>query len=68
LSVFDKLHEAVDDAVRELVLYALKHYVESVVELKRELLELAADAKLALLTGDTKTALEKLDKITALLD
>jgi predicted RecB family endonuclease len=67
-SVFEKLHEAVDEAVRELVLQVLKHYAESVAELKRELLELAVEAKLALVEGKTETALEKLSKITAILD
>jgi uncharacterized protein YbjQ (UPF0145 family) len=68
VEAFTKLHEAVEEAVRELVLYALKHYAEAVVELKREILELAVEAKQALLTGDTETALEKINKITALLD
>jgi type IV secretory pathway VirB4 component len=68
VSVFDKLHEAVDNAVRELVLLALKHYIEAAVDLKREILILAAEAKLALLENKTNVALEKLNKITALLD
>ena len=68
MEVFTKLHEAVDEAVRELVLYALKHYAESVVELKREILELAVEAKLALLENKTSEALKKISKIVALLD
>jgi hypothetical protein len=67
-SVFERLHEAVDGAVRELVLYVLKHYAESVAELKREVLKLAAEAKLALLEGNTREALEKINKIVAMLD
>jgi hypothetical protein len=38
------------------------------VDLKREILILAAEAKLALLENKTNVALEKLNKITALLD
>jgi FMN phosphatase YigB (HAD superfamily) len=64
---FEKLHSAVDDAVRELVLEVLKYYVESVAELKREILELAVEAKLALLENNTNTAVEKLNKLIALL-
>ena len=62
--VFEKLH----DAVRELVLLVLRHYAEHASQLKREILELAADAKLALLENKTEVALEKINKITALLD
>jgi FMN phosphatase YigB (HAD superfamily) len=68
VSVFSKLHEAVDEAVRELVLYVLKHYAESVAELKREILALAAEAKLALVENNTREALEKVNKILTLLD
>jgi len=68
VSVFSKLHEAVDEAVRELVLQVLRHYVESVVDLKREILALAAEAKLALVENNTREALEKVNKIIAILD
>jgi hypothetical protein len=68
VSVFSKLHEAVDEAVRELVLQVLRHYAESVAELKREILVLAVEAKQALVEKDTKTALEKINKIIAILD
>jgi hypothetical protein len=68
VSVFEKMHDAVDEAVRELVLYVLKHYVESVVELKRELLLLAVEAKTALVENNTEVALEKINKIIAILD
>jgi len=66
-SALDKLHSAVDEAVRELVLEVLKHYVEAAVDLKREILGLAVDAKLALLEGKVEVALEKLSKIVAVL-
>jgi TRAP-type C4-dicarboxylate transport system substrate-binding protein len=66
--VFEKLHErlrgVVDDAVRELVFYALKQYVD----LKRESLTLLVDAKLVLVEGDTEVAPKKLTKAIALLD
>jgi FMN phosphatase YigB (HAD superfamily) len=68
VSVFSKLHEAVDEAVRELVLQVLRHYVESVVDLKREVLALAVEAKLALVENNTREALEKVNKIIAILD
>jgi hypothetical protein len=67
-NVFEKLHSAVDEAVRGLVLHALKHYAELKAELKRELLELAVEAKLALLENKTEVALEKINKIVAMLD
>jgi hypothetical protein len=68
VSVFSKLHEAVDEAVRELVLLVLRHYVESVVDLKREILALAVEAKQALVENNTREALEKINKILTLLD
>ena len=68
MSALEKLHEAVDEAVRELVLYVLKHYAESVAELKREILALAVEAKLALVENNTREALEKVNKIIAILD
>jgi peptidyl-tRNA hydrolase len=68
VSVFEKLHEAVDEAVRELVLYVLGRYAEHNSELKREILALAVEAKLALLENNTREALEKVNKIVALLD
>jgi hypothetical protein len=68
VSVFSKLHEAVDEAVRELVLQVLRHYVESVVDLKREILALAVEAKQALVENNTREALEKVNKIIAILD
>jgi hypothetical protein len=67
MSVFEKLHEAVDEAVRELVLYVLGRYAESVAELKREILALAVEAKLALLENKTSEALERINRIIAML-
>jgi hypothetical protein len=68
VEVFSRLHEAVDEAVRELVLYVLKHYAEHVSQLKREILALAVEAKIALVEGRVETALEKINKIAAILD
>jgi len=71
-TVLERLHEevisAVDDAVRKLMFQLLGHYAEYSVMLKKEILELAVEAKLALLSGDTSTALSRLNKIIAMLD
>lgn len=70
--VLEKLHEevisAVDDAVRKLVLQLLGYHAAYNIALKKEILELAVEAKFALLSGDTDAALNSLNKIIAILD
>jgi DNA-binding FrmR family transcriptional regulator len=72
LAILEKLHEevisAVDDAVRKLMFQLLRHYTEYSMTLKKEILELAVEAKFALLSGDTDAALNRLNKIIAILD
>jgi hypothetical protein len=70
--VLEKLHEevinAVDDAVRKLLFQLLGHYAEYNIALKKEILELAVEAKFALLSGDIDAVLNRLNKIIAILD
>jgi hypothetical protein len=72
LAILERLHEevisAVDDAVRKLMFQLLGHYAEYSTTLKKEILELALEAKFALLSGDTDVALNRLNKIIAILD
>jgi hypothetical protein len=72
MAILEKLHEeiisAVDDAVRKLMFQLLGHYAEYVATVKKEILDLALEAKLALLSGDTDAALNRLNKIIAILD
>ena len=68
VSVFEKLHRVVEEAVRELVLYVLGQYAGLVAEWKREVLTLAVEAKLALLEDKSEEALKKINEIIAMLD